>query len=88
MLQNAHQFAVSYPFVRCHDSLVVKKKSSSLHANEGGRSGKENRKHAHNSQRVSSLPLFTEFGSIAFVNSFDYMTDDRKPVCFLQHHKC
>lgn len=26
MLQNAHQFAVSYPFVRCHDSLVVKKK--------------------------------------------------------------
>lgn len=44
--------------------------------------------HAHNSLRVSSLPLFTEFGSIAFVNSFDYMTDDRKPVCFLQHHKC
>lgn len=44
MLQNAHQFAVSYPFVRCHDSLVMKKKSSSSHANEGGRNGKENRK--------------------------------------------
>lgn len=26
MLQNAPQFAVSYPFVRCHDSQVVKKK--------------------------------------------------------------
>lgn len=45
MLQSAHQFAVSYPFTRCHDSLVVKKKSSSSHANEGRRSGKENRKH-------------------------------------------
>lgn len=77
MLPNAHQFAVSYPFVRCHDSLVLKKRNP-LHRMQmqgGGVEKKTERRVAecaHDSLCISSPCPYTP--NLALLLSWTVLT--------------